>query len=322
MARSTNSAFLIIFDITVSFMYNSGMKKSIEKLYDCLVIGGGPAGVSSAVYMARGGLSVAMLHSCSSALHQTSSIQNYYGFSEITGAELYERGIIQAKSFGVEVIPEQVTSVSAGDDMFIVYSSSGEYKARRVVIAVGAKRATAKIRGLKELEGKGVSYCAVCDGFFYRKKRVGVIGAGDYARHEYDVLKNLAGEAVLFTDGDSPSFSAQKVFKQKIVSVNKSDGGAVRVELDDGTTVEVDGLFVAIGVLGSAGLTKSLGVFTDENGNIKVDGRGMTNIPGLYAAGDCIPGKKQIAKAVYDGMVAGLAIVTDVTEKRKNDAKA
>lgn len=287
-----------------------------KKIYDCIVIGGGPAGVTAAVYAVRGGLEVLLVHSGCSALNRTERIQNYYGFKEVSGAELYGRGIAQAKAVGAVVIDGEVTFAQADGTRFTVTANGDEYCSKTLVIAVGAPNKRLDIQGLDKLEGKGVSYCAVCDGFFYRKKRVGVIGAGEYAEHEYSYLKGVAGEVVLFTNGERSAFNASNAVTEKIIRAIEKDGRLGGVETADGKAYELDGLFVASGVMGGEGLSKSMGVFTDERGSIKTDGRGMTNIKGLYAAGDCTAGIKQIGKAVADGITVGMSVISDIRAMR------
>ncbi|MCM1367835.1 MAG: NAD(P)/FAD-dependent oxidoreductase [Roseburia sp.] len=288
----------------------------MDKLYDAIIIGGGPAGVSTALYAVRGGLSVALLHNGASALLRAERIENYYGTGATGGAELYETGLEQARAVGAEVISDSVTFAEFDGEMFSVTAVGGVYRARRLVAATGAARARADIDGIGELEGKGVSYCAVCDAFFYRKKRVAVVGAGEFAEHEYNALKAVVGEAYLLTNGEKPSFAAENTVESKIKRVFGENGRFKGVEFADGTTLEADGLFIAIGVFGASALCKSMGVFTDKNGAIITDARGMTNIPGLYAAGDCTAGIKQIGKAVADGIRVGTSIVADIKQAR------
>ena len=288
------------------------MKSSETMVYDCIVIGGGPAGVTAAIYAVRGGLDVLLIHNGASALHKTDRIQNYYGIFDISGAELYDSGITQAAESGVNVLSGEVTFVRSDGELFTVSANAREYIAKRVIAAVGASRRTVDIPGLKALEGKGVGYCAVCDGFFYRNKRVAVLGAGEYAEHEYSFIKGITNDATLLTNGDEPCFAADKTVKDKIESVFETGGRLGGVRFENGKTLELDGLFVAVGVMGGFGLAKSMGVFTDERGGIITDERGMTNIPGLYAAGDCALGIKQIGKAVSDGITAGMSVIADV----------
>lgn len=289
----------------------------MDKLYHAVIIGGGPSGVSAALYAARGGLSVALLHNGDSALMRAERIENYYGTGATDGAKLYEVGLEQARSVGVEVISDSVTFAEFDGETFCVTAVDGAYRAKRLVVATGAQRRRADIDGLEELEGKGVSYCAVCDAFFYRKKHVAVVGAGEFAEHEYNTLKSVVGEIRLLTNGEKPMFAADNAIESKIKRVYSGDNGRLKgVEFEDGSTLETDGLFIALGVFGASALCKSMGVFTDKSGSIITDERGMTNIPGLYAAGDCTVGLRQIGKAVADGIRVGMSVISDVKKAR------
>ncbi len=288
--------------------------KENVKIYDAAIVGGGPGGVSAALYAARGGLKTALVHHGRSALHRAERIQNYYGTGEISGKALYDVGIEQARSVGAEIIYGQVTFVSFDGSLFIVTSTAGEILSRRLVIATGVGRKHADIPGIAEYEGRGVSYCAVCDAFFYRKKRVAVIGSGEFAEHEYNVLKKVA-DAVLLTNGDTPCFKADNAVTDKITRVFGEDGRVKGAEFDNGGKLYFDGIFVALGVLGSSEIAKSVGVMTDKNGNITVDGHGMTNVPGMYAVGDCTAGIKQIGKAVADGITVGTELIRTLNKK-------
>lgn len=290
------------------------MEKQSGKLYDVIVIGGGPGGVSTALYAARGGLSVLLLHTGISALHRAERIQNYFGSGEVSGKELYERGLNQARAVGVTVLEQQVTFVRADEDRFTVTAAAGEYNGSKLVLAVGAARKSVVVEGIAEYEGRGVSYCAVCDAFFYRKKRAAVIGAGDFARHEYETLSRVAGEVFLLTDGEAAPFEANTVTKKikRIVGGDRVTG----VEFEDGEVLEVDGVFVAVGTLGAGEIAKSVGIAVDKSGAIKADEAGRTNVPGLYAVGDCTAGVKQIATAVFGGMTVGLDLVKNAQNKR------
>ena len=288
------------------------------QIYDVIIIGGGPAGVTAALYTARSGISTALVHSGESALHRAERIQNYYGTGEISGVALYEVGIEQAKSVGATVIAAQATFVEFDTKVFTVKTTAGDYFAHRLVIATCAQRKRADIQGLNELEGKGVSYCAVCDAFFYRKKRAGVIGAGEFAEHEYRELENVAGETYLLTDGSEPSFTVpnERLNSTRIARVLERDGRVCGVEFEDGTSLELDGVFVALGVMGSMSIAKTLGVITDKAGAIKKDASGRTNVAGLDAAGDCTAGIKQIGKAVCDGMTVAMSVIQDLRENK------
>lgn len=282
-----------------------------EETYDVIIIGGGPGGVSAALYAARGGLKVLVLHTGDSALHKAHVIQNYYGAPESVGAELYESGLNQAQSVGVTVKAEQVTFIERGEREFVLSTQNNKYTATNIVIATGASRAKSGVAEIDRFKGSGVSYCAVCDAFFYRGKTVGVVGAGEFAKHELSAVKNTAKRAVLLTNGESPTFAADDVISDRILRVygeNRLSG----VEFENGKKLPLDGLFVAVGIAGSAAFAGSLGLLTDKSGAIVTDECGMTNVEGVYAAGDCAVGTRQIAKAVDDGMRAALNIISRI----------
>lgn len=255
-----------------------------------------------------------VFHRGASALQKARTIENFYGSEKVSGEALYSRGIKQAEKAGAEAVFSEVASCSFDGEWFYTYTADGQTRSRRLIIATGAARKTADIDGLKRLEGRGVSYCAVCDAFFYRKKDVCVLGAGEFAKHEFDTLSKVANSVTLLTNGEQPSFSVGSAVKKKIAKI-LGDERISGVEFDDGTVLKTDGLFVALGVLSSVAVAKSMGAFTDERGNIKTDERGMTNITGLYAAGDCTAGTRQIAKAACDGMRAAIDIISDFNRK-------
>ena len=235
-----------------------------------VIIGSGPAGVSAALYAARAGVQTTVLTKGPGALDRAELIQNYYGFAEsITGAELERRGIEGAK-------------------------------------ATGASRAAPRIPGLAGLEGHGVSYCATCDAFFYRGRDVAVLGSGEYALHEVQALLPVAHSVTLLTGGAplTAQFPPEVAVRTEAVEAILGEERVTGVQLKDGGMLEVSGVFVALGVAGSTALARKLGA--EVNGSrIVVDAHMQTSLPGLYAAGDCTGGLLQVAKAVYEGAVAG-----------------
>ncbi|MEG1895486.1 MAG: FAD-dependent oxidoreductase, partial [Oscillospiraceae bacterium] len=203
------------------------------------------------------------------------------------------------------------------DGTYTVKTTQEQLTANAVIIATGTKRDTPRIEGLKEMEGLGVSYCAVCDGFFYKGKKVAVLGGGDYAIEEATHLKAIAQSVVILTDGVLPK-ERQQDFEyidkkiKKIRGTQKVEG----VVFGDDTELEISGLFVAVGTAGATDLAKKLGVET--NGSyIAVDENMQTNLPGLYAAGDTTGGLLQVAKAVYQGAMAGTQSVKFVRGIKK-----
>jgi len=146
-------------------------------MYDVIIIGAGPAGISASLYMKRAGLNVLIISKGYGALEKASKIENYYGLKDVvSGKELFDTGEEQAKKLGIEIIEDEVTNVQK-DNYFTVTTINREYEAKKVVLATGTNRQTPNIKGIKQYEGKGVSYCAVCDAFFYKNKDVAVLGS-------------------------------------------------------------------------------------------------------------------------------------------------
>lgn len=286
---------------------------------DILIIGSGPAGISAALYAARAGMDTLVVSSGQSALFKAHMIENYYGGS-IPGDELYEKGIAQAKELGIEIKEDQVVGLGFDGD-FIVTGEKSQYKAKAVIIATGSARKAPPLPGLSEFEGRGVSYCAVCDGFFHRGKNVAVLGSGIYALHEAMELSPIVESVTILTDGQSPEFSLPDSVTNISVDTGKikeltGEELLSSVVFEDGKALDVSGVFVAIGTAGSSDLARKLGAVT-EGTKIAVNGEMATNIPGLYAAGDCTPGMLQVAKAVYQGAEAATSAIKFVRSQNK-----
>lgn len=284
-----------------------------------VIIGSGPAGVSAALYIKRAGnYEVTVISNGVGALAKAEKIENYYGLAEpVSGSELHQNGIEGAKKLGVEFIEEQVTSLSFDDDFRpVIGTDKNEYTADSLLIATGSSRKSARINGIKDFEGKGVSYCAVCDAFFYRNKDVCVIGDGEYASHEASVLTATSKSVTILTDGKEFSALLPQGAELNTKKISAVKGGATveKVVFDDGTELAAAGIFVAVGIAGSTDLARKVGIELDGN-KILVDENMSTNIPGVYSAGDCTGGLLQVAKAVYDGARAGLAMAAYMKKK-------
>ncbi len=271
-----------------------------------VIIGSGPAGVSAALYAARAGVQTTVLTKGPGALNRAEPIQNYYGFAEpIAGAELERRGIEGAKAVGVEFVTTEAVGLTYTDKL-TVETLAGDFPADAVILATGASRAAPRIPGLAGLEGHGVSFCATCDAFFYRGRDVAVLGSGEYALHEVQALLPVAHSVTLLTGGAllTAQFPPEVAVRTEAVEAILGEERVTGVQLKDGGTLEVSGVFVALGVAGSTALARKLGA--EVNGSrIVVDDHMQTTLPGLYAAGDCTGGLLQVAKAVYEGAVAG-----------------
>ncbi len=272
---------------------------------DVIIVGAGPAGVSASLYTARANLKTVIFSHGMTAM-AGAKIENYYGFDDvIDGSELFARGIAGAKRLGVEVIDEEVVSIEYVGESFVVKTSSSEAKAKAVILAIGQKKLRPRIKNIEKFEGAGVSYCAVCDGYFFKGKNVGVIGSGDFALHEAEYLSNMA-VVTIFSQGQK--IDSQIASKESEITEILGDTSLEGVLLANGETVKLDGLFVALGSAGVNDFANQLGILTDKNSFI-VGKDFETNIPGLFAAGDCTGGLAQIAKAVSDGAHAGVGAI-------------
>ena len=280
-------------------------------MYDVIIVGAGPAGISASLYTKRANLKTLVLYSDESSLEKTKKVENYYGFENgIEGKQLYFSGIKQAEEIGVEVKKEEVINISNNDKEFKVVTSENEYLSKAVILATGNKKNKPKIAGIDKFEGKGISYCAICDGFFYKNKSVSVLGNSRYALAEVNDLINIAKDITILTDGkeapevrdDSIKIETKKV--KEIIGKEKVEN----IEFEDGSMINTEGIFIAQGVAGSTEFAKKLGAFTKQD-KIVVNENMETNIKGLYACGDCTGGLLQISKAAYEGTIAGLQAI-------------
>ena len=284
-------------------------------MYDVIIIGAGPAGISAGIYAKRANLNVLILYHGISNLEKATMIENYYGFENgISGEDLYNAGINQAKNLGIEVKNEEVLNIEKLNENFEITTTENKYEGSTCVLATGNKKLKPNIKGVDEFDGKGISYCAICDGFFYRKKNVVVIGNGKYAVSEAEDLKNIVNSITILTNGlELLTETTFEVNNKKIKEI-KGDTRVRQIEFEDGTNLEIDGIFVALGEAGGSDFAKKLGVLT-QNDNIIVDKNMKTNIDGLYSCGNSTGGLLQVAKAVHEGAEAGLAIVSYLKNK-------
>lgn len=293
-----------------------------------IIIGAGPAGISAALYAARANMEPLVIRHGIGALEKAEKIENYYGLSyPMSGKELYETGISQAKALGIRIIDAQVLGMG-GFDTFEVKTTAGEFEAEAVILATGSKRSTPKIPGITELEGKGVSYCAVCDAFFYRGKEVAVLGNSDFALHEAEELANTASAVTIYTDGKEPEFSGEVPFAVNTMRIQAIEGdekvSGIRLAGDvsaqetgeNQSFMAADGVFVAMGTAGSTEIARQMGAELTEKGHIRVNEQMESTIPGMFAAGDCTGGLLQVAKAVHEGAQAGISAVQYIRKRK------
>lgn len=296
---------------------------SEEKIYDVIIIGAGPAGMTAAVYTSRANLSTLMLERGipGGQMANTEDVENYPGYESILGPDLSNKMFEHAKKFGAEYAYGDVKEVIDGKEYKTIIAGKKEYKARAIIVASGAEYKKIGVPGEKELGGRGVSYCAVCDGAFFKEKELVVIGGGDSAVEEGVYLTRFASKVTIVHRRDT--LRAQKILQDRafqnekvdfiwnhtIKEINETNGkvGSVTlVDVNSGEEKEVktDGVFVYIGMLPLSKPFVELGI-TNENGYVETNERMETKVPGIFAAGDVREKMlRQIVTATGDGSIA------------------
>lgn len=302
-------------------------------LFDVFIVGGGPAGLTGAIYCARNGLRVAVASQAifGGTVNNAAMIENYPGFPEgISGAELAERFRQHAVNAGAELLDEKVERIEKSGKYFALHGYA-KYLAKTVILAMGIDYRKLGVPGESELLGRGVSFCATCDGAFFRNKTVAVVGGGSSAFASAEYMANIASKVYLVHRRSG--FRAEKVLVDRVLShpkvepllnkVVKKINGQNKVEsllLEDVNTKEqsvlpVDGVFIQIGHVPNTDLAKGL-VNMDENGYIKVSMDMKTSEEGIFAAGDVRQGALgQIVTAAADGAIAAESVFRYINEK-------
>ena len=276
-----------------------------QNTYDLVIIGAGCAGASAAMYAARLNVKVAMIGELPGGLITTTHlVENWPGIKQISGPDLATNLLDHAMSYGVPLINQKVVEVrkavenpADGVSGYIVKTGSAEYIAKTVMFATGTEHKKLDVPGEKELANKGVSYCALCDGGFYKNKVVSIVGGGDSAAKEAILLSELCAKVYLFVRGDKlraeePNqkrlMASQKIEVRKNTQIAEilGSGKVEKVKLVGGEEIELSAVFVAVGHLALSELAKHLGVTLNSRGEIVIDRMSQTNLPGIYAAGD------------------------------------
>ena len=294
-------------------------------IYDVGIIGSGPAGLSAAIYAKRANLSAVVIekeYEGTGQIAESGQVDNYLGLPGISGYDLGEQFREHAVKLGVSFLEQEVTEIKKEDSTVftIIFADGSSVEAKAVIYAAGATPRRANIPGEQEYSGKGVSYCAICDGSFYRGKKVAVLGGGDTALDDAVYLADLAEQVYVIhrrKEFRGAATTVEKLRKKENVTFVlehqvKEITGAEKVNgvvLEDGTAIAVDGVFVAYGSVPQTDLLKGL-VALDEAGYVKAEETGETSLAGLYVAGDARTKKlRQVVTAVSDGANAATAVV-------------
>lgn len=299
-------------------------------MYDVVIIGAGPAGLSAAIYCARGRLNTLVIgDSAQSRVSKTDVIDNYLGFPNgISGKELVELGMTQARRFGAQIVRGEVVSVTPLDTFEVELADGAKHQAKAIILATGVSSKPSGIRREEEFVGKGVSYCANCDAFFFRDKRVAIIGSANLAAKEALELLPHTRDVTIFSHGQDFAVSPNLLKELKTESVPLRSEKIVEfvggdqlesLRLETGELWPTDGAFLAIGTASSLDFARTLGLQIDKN-YIVVDAEGKTNFPGVFAAGDCTGPPLQIAKGVGQGCSAAISAMSYVRRKKWDNA--
>ena len=285
----------------------------------CIIIGAGPAGMNAALYLKRAGIDVVLIEKevPGGEMLKTNKIENYLGFESIDGGELALKMSKQIKDLGIKIMKDKVLKVTK-NDKFIVETEKEKLEADYVIVATGRTPRKLGLRGEDVLTGKGISYCAVCDGAFYRGKEVAVIGGGDAALTEALYLSDLCAKVYVVVRRDlrasevlqSRVKAKENIIVLKNVNVSKLDYDErlSSIILDDGKTLPVSGMFIAIGGTPQLNFLDGLDVMM-KDGYIVTNDKMESSVKGLYAVGDVrYKDYYQIVTAVSDGAVAALSI--------------
>ena len=293
--------------------------------FDVAVIGSGPAGLQAAIHAARKKVSVALIGKPANSAMSGTHIENYFGTAETDGSAMLARGVSQAVSFGAQTFVMNSVGGRKDGDLFVIDLEDGtEVRSRSLILATGISRRKLGVPGEKELFGKGVSYCASCDCNFYKGRVVLIVGDETEAAVSAELMTRYASKTYWVSESVQASEAAKKraldagaVLLESKVETILGDDKVTSVRLADGTVVETDGVFIELGARSSADLAMDFDVFPEMDDSVKVDANCATQVPGVFACGDLTGRPWQVAKAVGQGNVAGIAAADYAKEAKQ-----
>lgn len=292
-------------------------------MYQLLIIGAGPAGLSAAIYAARYKIKHLVIGEAVGGLAATAHvIENWPGSKKTSGADLMKNFKEHAESLGSEIVGGQIAGVKKQGDEFVVKTvDNQEYRAKTLILAMGTEHRRLSVPGEKEFLGKGVSYCVTCDGPLFKNKTVAVVGGSDCAAIGVIFLADICQKVYMVHRRDE--IRCEPIWQDRLGKNNKVEiirgantqeikgGGKVtELVLDNGQTIKLDGVFVEIGSEPSVKIANDLGVKLDKENYIKIDASGATSVAGVYAAGDITAGSnklRQVITASAEGVIASVS---------------
>jgi thioredoxin reductase (NADPH) len=291
-----------------------------DNVYDLIIVGLGPAGLGCAIYAARFDLDILVIGTeYGGLITNTHIVENYPGITSVSGPELMEMFRDHINSLDIPYITDEIKEIQKEKDIFVLKSFFQEFRAKTILMATGSERRKLNIPGEERFSGKGVSYCATCDGPFFEDKNVAVIGGSDSAAKEALFLAKHAEKVYIIYRGDE--IRAEPINKQRVLETTnieliyntniveiKGNDSVQSVVFDSGEEFEVDGIFIEIGSIPNSDIAEQIGVKTNEKGEIIINRKSETNIAGVYAAGDVANAPfKQAITGAAEGVVAAYA---------------
>ena len=309
-------------------MFNIDMEGiDLEKTYDLIVLGGGPTAIGCAIYAARFAMDVLVIGKIFGGLIATTHlVENYPGITSTSGQGLMDMFKEHMNSLSIPYITDEIRSIEKADDHFILHSFFQKFKALSVVVATGSERKKLGIPGEDDFAGRGVSYCATCDGPFYKDKTVCVVGGSDSAAKEALFLSQNVKKVYIIYRGEEiraepinkkrveENHKIEIIYNTNIVEI-RGDSTVKSVIFDNGTEFEVDGIFIEVGSIPNSDLAKHIGVKTNKKDEIIINRKSETSIPGIFAAGDVADAPfKQAITGVAEGVIAAYSAFDYVKE--------
>ena len=300
-----------------------------DKIYDIIILGGGPTALGCAIYAARFALDLLVIGKVYGGLiASTHVVENYPGITSVSGTELMDKFRDHINSLNIPFITDEVRTIEKEGNYFILHSFFMSFKARAVVLATGSERKKLYIPGEEKFTGKGVSYCATCDGIFFKDKTLCVIGGSDSAAKEALFLSQHAKKVFIIYRGEE--IRAEPINKKRVYNNDKieiiyntnvveikGEESVTTVVFDNSKEFEVDGVFIEVGSVPNSEIAKNLGVKVNEKNEILINRKSETNIPGIYAAGDVADAPfKQAITGVAEGVIAAYSAFDYIKNKK------